>query len=84
MHFAGSPKHPDVLLIGADVSLLYHSGARIEPNTPTNRTVPLEPYYWVLPSGAAIDRSTLMVVLNNLQGLYIRASYALDNDAQAR
>ena len=48
------------------------------------RTVPLEPYYWVLPSGAPIDRAKLMVVLNNLEGLYIRANYALDSDAQTR
>lgn len=71
-------------MVGAGVSLLYHSGRRGEPNLAMERTVPFEPYYWVLPSGAPIDRAKLMVVLNNLKGMYIKASYVLDGNAQAR
>ena len=73
------------MLIGGDgVSLQYHSGMKPEPNVASNRSVPLEEYYWVLPSGAPIDRSKLMVVLNNLKGLYIRANYGLDQNGQSR
>lgn len=74
-----------MLLVGGGLNLLYHSGLRSpQTNTPTNRSVPLEPYYWVLPSGAAVDRAKLMVALNNLQGVYVRASYGVDANAQAR
>ena len=45
---------------------------------------PLDPYYWVLPSGAPIEREKLMVVLTDLTGIYIRASYGLDSDGQSR
>lgn len=82
--FLGTPKHPDVILTGDGISLLFYSGRKITPNTPTKFQVPLEPYYWVLPSGSGIDRSKLMVVLNNLDGIYIRANYALDPNGQAR
>ncbi|TRY60964.1 hypothetical protein TCAL_05712 [Tigriopus californicus] len=82
--FAGTPKHPDVILTGDGISLLFYSGRKISPNTPTKFEIPLEPYYWVLPSGSGIDRSKLMVVLNNLDGIYIRANYALDPNGQAR
>ena len=80
----GVPTAPDVLLTGAGVSLLYHSGIDISPNTPTDIEVPMDPYYWVLPSGAPVDRPKLMVVLNNLEGVYVRASYGMDRDGQAR
>jgi hypothetical protein len=72
------------MLVGAGVSLLFHAGVKITPNTPTNFSVSLEPYYWVLPSGAAVDRAKLMVVLKNLKGVYIRANYGLDTNGQAR
>ena len=49
-----------------------------------NVSAPIDPYYWVLPSGAPIDRSKMMVVLNNLKGVYIKASYGVDKDGQAR
>jgi hypothetical protein len=73
-----------VLLIGAELSILFHSGLRITPNAGLNVSSPIDPYYWVLPSGAPIDRSKMMVVLNNLKGVYIKASYGLDKDGQAR
>lgn len=80
----GSPD-PDVLLIGAfgDI-LLYHSGEKIETDVEKNMIVPFEENYWVKPSGAYIERKDLMVVLTNLEGLYIRASYGVDNYGQAR
>ena len=82
---SGAPQHPDVLLVGGGMNLLYHSGLRAPPtNTPTNRSAPFEPHYWVLPSGAGVDRFKLMVALNGLEGIYIRASYGTDPDAQAR
>ena len=81
----GAPLHPDVLLMGAGgKALLYHSGIRITPNEQTNVTAVFEPYYWVEPSGAPADRSDLMVVLNSLEGVYLRASYGTDQDGQAR
>ena len=81
----GAPGHPDVLLVGAGgKSLLYYSGIKITPNEQTNITAIFEPYYWVAPSGASVDRSDLMVVLNNLKGVYLRASYGTDQDGQAR
>ncbi len=65
--------------------MLYHSGRRApKTNTPSNRTVELEPFNWVLPSGAPVDRAKFMVALNGLKGLYIRASYGTDPDAQSR
>ena len=66
------------------MSILFHSGYTVEPNTPINFSAPFEPYYWVTPSGAEVDRTKLMVVLNNLQGIYIRSNYGLDRAAQAR
>lgn len=80
----GSAQAPDVLLTGNGVSLLYHSGQPIRPNEEMKVKAPFDPYYWVLPSGAPIDRPQLMVALTNLTGLYIRASYGLDSDGQAR
>ncbi len=80
----GAPRSPDVLLIGAELSILFHSGLKVSPNAALNVSAPIDPYYWVLPSGAPIDRSKMMVVLNNLKGVYIKASYGLDKDGQAR
>jgi hypothetical protein len=72
-------------LVGGGLNLLYHSGRRPPPtNTPSNRSVEFEPHLWVLPSGAAVDRAKLMVALNGLKGIYIRASYGTDPAAQAR
>ena len=46
--------------------------------------VPFEAYYWNKPSGAPIERKDLMVALTNVEGIYIRASYGVDSDAQVR
>ena len=35
-------------------------------------------------SGAAVDRHKLMLVLNNLEGLYFRASYGPDETGQSQ
>ena len=78
------PRAPDVFMVGNGLSLLYHSGLKPRPNEPMTMVIPFDPYLWVTPSGAQIDRSKLMVVLTNLEGLYIRASYGLDYDGQAR
>ena len=83
-HSLGAPRTPDVLLIGAELSILFHSGLKVTPNAALNVSAPIDPYYWVLPSGAPIDRSKMMVVLNNLKGVYIKASYGVDKDGQAR
>ncbi len=79
-----APKHPDLMLIGADMELLYHSGIKIEPNAPTTITATFEPYYWFHPTGKQADRSNLMQVLSNLKGVYIRASYGIDTDGASR
>ena len=50
----------------------------------TNVTAVFEPYYWVQPSGAPAERKDLMVVLNSLEGVYLRASYGTDSDGQVR
>ena len=80
----GAPMTPDVLIVGAGVSLLFHSGLKIRANEMLNMSVPFDPYYWVTPSGAPIDRPKLMVVLTNLEGIYLKASYGLDLDGQSR
>ena len=49
-----------------------------------NISAPFDPYYWVRTSGDAIERKDLMLVLTNLEGMYIRASYGVDSDGQAR
>merc|ERR1719354_611702 len=46
--------------------------------------VPLEPRYWVTPSGNQISRNQLMVRLNNMQRVFIRGSYASDGSQQTR
>ena len=78
------PTAPDVFIVGNDISLLFHSGQKPQPNQAMNISAPMDPYYWVLPSGAKIERHKLMVALANLEGIYIRASYGLDTDGQAR
>jgi hypothetical protein len=80
----GAPVSPDVLIVGAGVSLLFHSGIKVRSNEMVNMSVPIDPYYWVLPSGAPIDRPKLMVVLTNLEAIYIKATYGIDADGQAR
>ena len=75
---------PDVLMIGNGISLLFHSGLKPRPNEAINVTAPIDPYYWVQPSGAPIDRPKLMVLLTNVEGIYIKASYGLDSDGASR
>ena len=81
---ADGGKAPDVLIVGQGITLLFHSGLKPRPNEAINISAPFDPYYWVLPSGAPIDRPKLMVVLTNLEGVYLKASYGLDADGQAR
>ena len=65
---------PDVLLVGGEgKQLLFYSGLRVQANTPADISVPIDRYYWTTVSGGEVDRETLMVVLNSLEGLYIRA-----------
>ena len=64
--------------------MLYHSGENVETDVEKNMIVSFEEDYWVKPSRAYIERKDLMVVLTNLKGLYIRASYGVDNYGQAR
>ena len=65
---------PDVLLVGGEgKQLLFYSGLKVQANTPVDISVPIDPYYWTTVSGGVVDRETLMVVLNSLEGLYIRA-----------
>ncbi len=84
---AGAPAHPDVLLVGGGgINLLYHRSSRRPPETGrrTQMRVPLEPHFWVLPTGSPVDRNKLMMALKDVQGIYIRASYGTDPNAQAR
>ena len=46
--------------------------------------LPVDPYNWYFPSGEQIERKDLMVVLTNLDGIYIKASYGIEVDGQAR
>ena len=65
---------PDVLMVGGEgKQLLFYSGLKVQANTPVDISVPIDPYYWTTVSGGEVDRETLMVVLNSLEGLYIRA-----------
>ena len=45
---------------------------------------PLEPRYWVQPSGNPVTRPLLMVLLNDLQRVYVRGSYGASPASQAR
>ena len=60
---------------GEGKQLLFYSGLKVQANTPVDISVPIDPYYWTTVSGGEVDRETLMVVLNSLEGLYIRARY---------
>ena len=80
----GGVQSPDVIMVGDGISLLYHSGLTPRPNEAIDITAPIDPYYWVLPSGAPIDRPKLMVVLTDVKGIYIKASYGLDYDGASR
>ena len=71
-------------MTGGGVSLLYHSGIKLRPNEPVNISAPIDPYNWYFPSGEQIERKDLMVVLTNLDGIYIKASYGIEVDGQAR
>ena len=66
------------------MSLLFYSGLTVRPYEAINISAPIDPDYWRLPSGNTIDRPKMMVVLTNLEGVYIRASYGTDPNGQAR
>ena len=66
------------------ISLLFYAGLTVRPHEAINISAPIDPAYWTKPSGAPIEREQLMVVLTNIQGLYIRASYGPDPSGSAR
>ena len=51
---------------------------------PTEISVSLESQHWLETSGTPVDRTKLMVVLNNLEGVFIRGSYSDKTDGYAR
>ena len=70
-------KSPDVFITGGGISLLYHAGMRLRPNEPAKISAPFDSYSWFTPSGEQVSREKLMVVLTNLDGIYIKAGYGL-------
>ena len=49
---------------------------RISQNEQTKVTAVLEPHYWVdISTRAPAERKDLMVVLNNLEGVYLRDGF---------
>jgi len=70
----GAPRTPDVLLIGADLSLLFHSSLKVVSNVPLNVSAPIDPYYWVLPSGEYSQIFSLKCLFDSLRLFYILRS----------
>ncbi len=74
-----------MLLVGGGLHLLHYTGGRPpRTNERTPMRAPLDPEDWRHPSGDPVDRTKLMVALNRLEGLYLRASYGTDPGARAK
>lgn len=65
----------DVILEGANTYLSYYSVEQPAPTVDFNHDVSLVETNFEFPDGSPAKREHLMVVLENLQGIYIRATY---------
>ena len=78
-------KSPDVILESGDNAILYYAGNKIpEHQYEVDMVARLEPRYWVTPTGNAVDRKKLMVILNSLDNVYIKGSYGNKSTSFAR
>ena len=66
---------PDVILMGANLTLVHYSFEQPTVNTPFNTSIKLAARNFQLPSGEYSTRENMMVVLYDLKGIYIRGSY---------
>jgi len=77
-------KTPDIILEGGGNTLMFFSGQKVpEYNYVTQMKAPLEPRYWVTPTGNPVERDKLMMVLNNLEHINVKGSYGSDSGAEA-
>merc|ERR1712106_227086 len=81
---AESKKTPDIILEGGGHVLMFFSGQKVTgDNYVTEMKAPLEPRYWVTPTGNPVDREKLMMVLNNLEHVNVKGSYGPDSGSEA-
>lgn len=66
----------DVVIHGADTHLLYFGLEQPAASEAFSTSVDMVETNFVLPSGLAATREQIMQVLEQLQGLYIRATYS--------
>lgn len=64
-----------MILEGADSYLKYESLEQPPPATEYTSTIELVEQNFLLPSGIPAKREHIMTVLQNLRGIYIRATY---------
>lgn len=73
--FGSAVSGPDVLLYGHDIYLFYFSLEQPASNTLFPNFVEIVEQNFVLSNGIQATREQLMQVLQNLNGIYIRATY---------
>lgn len=52
-----------------------------DPKEPFNVEVDLSPAKWMLPDSSVVTRPQMMLVLNDLMGIFIKASYFAESSA---
>lgn len=73
--FGNAVSGPDVILYGHDTYLFYFSLEQPASNTLFPSSVELIEQNFILPSGLPTTREQIMQVLQDLKGIYIRATY---------
>ncbi|OPJ86308.1 hypothetical protein AV530_011445 [Patagioenas fasciata monilis] len=66
--------HPDVVLRGHGRQLRARAGAT-QPDVPNRRHLPLTEEHWEDEAGNPVSRELLLLVLQGLEGIFIRAVY---------
>uniref|UniRef100_A0AAY5ELG2 Heparan sulfate proteoglycan 2 n=1 Tax=Electrophorus electricus TaxID=8005 RepID=A0AAY5ELG2_ELEEL len=75
-HSSVSEGHPDVLLQGNGIFLEHYSQTKPLPRVPTSVMVPFRESAWRRPGGQPCNREHLLMVLADITGFMIRATYA--------
>lgn len=73
--FGSAVSSPDVILYGHDTYLFYFSLEQPASNTLFPGVVGFVEQNFILPNGLQTTREQIMQVLQNLNGIYIRATY---------
>lgn len=71
----GAVSGADVILYGADTYLLHHALEQPPPTLDYSASVELVESNFVLANGLTANREHIMLVLEGLRGVFIRASY---------